>query len=68
MSMTMKLWLAAVVLLLVLMFTFQNTAAVPVRFLFWQFPMSLAPMIFLLLGAGVLVGWVAGTIAGRRRR
>jgi uncharacterized integral membrane protein len=68
MSMSTKLWVAAVVLLLVLIFVFQNTAAVPVRFLFWQFPMSLAPMIFLLLGAGVLIGWVAGSIARRSRR
>jgi len=68
MSITAKLWMAAGALLLALIFVVQNTGPVPIRFLFWQFPMSLALMIFLLLGAGILVGWVAGTLVSRRRR
>jgi len=44
---------------------FQNAQAVSVKFLFWQFSMSQALLLPLVLTAGFLIGYVA---AGIRRR
>jgi len=48
-------------LLTVVVFTLQNTEMISIRFLFWQFSLSLALMLFLVLGIGVLLGFLLGT-------
>jgi len=43
-------------LVLVVLFTLQNTETVPISFLFWEFRISRALMIFMVFVIGVLVG------------
>ena len=43
---------------LVVIFTLQNTEVVSINFLFWHFSMSRVLMIFMLLVAGILIGWL----------
>ncbi len=43
-------------LTLVVLFILQNTETVPISFLFWEFRISRALMIFMVFVIGVLVG------------
>lgn len=43
--------------LLTAVFIFQNTSVVEFRFLIWTIAMSRSLMFFLLLGAGIIIGW-----------
>lgn len=54
-------------LLLVALFTLQNTEIVTIAFLFWHFSLSRALLIFLVLVTGVVVGWVLHGIADRAK-
>jgi putative membrane protein len=54
-------------LLLVALFTLQNTEVVTITFLFWHFSLSRALLIFLFLVTGVVVGWVLHSIAERAK-
>jgi putative membrane protein len=56
-----KLSLAMALLLTVVIFTLQNTEMISIQFLFWQFSLSRALMLFLVLGIGVLLGFLLGT-------
>ncbi len=49
--------LAAAVLFLIVLF--QNLASVPLRVLFWTFPVSLLLVILVPFLAGAAVGWFA---------
>ncbi len=54
---------------LVVIFTLQNADMVTVRFLMWTVTISRAVMLFVVLGAGLIIGWMArGTSRGARRR
>ncbi|MCI0400534.1 MAG: LapA family protein [Gammaproteobacteria bacterium] len=55
-------------LFLVVLFMLQNTEVVPITFLFWQFPLSRALLIFTLLGVGIIIGWVLHGVARRDGR
>lgn len=59
-----KLSLAMALLLTVVIFTLQNTEMISIRFLFWQFSLSRALMLFLVLGVGILLGFLLGTYRG----
>lgn len=50
---------------LVLLVIFQNAGAVTIRFLVWEFSMSLALLLPLVLATGILIGWL---LAGWRSR
>ncbi|MBU4262804.1 MAG: LapA family protein [Proteobacteria bacterium] len=56
-----KLGLAMALLLGVIIFTLQNTEMISIRFLFWQFSLSRALMLFLVLGIGILLGFLLGS-------
>ncbi len=43
-------------LILVVLFTLQNTETVPISFLFWEFRISRVLMILMIFVVGVLVG------------
>lgn len=43
-------------LILVVLFTLQNTETVPISFLFWEFRISRVVMILMIFVIGVLVG------------
>ena len=51
-----------VLLLLVVIFTLQNTEIVSLQFLLWNFSLSRALMFFLILTIGILVGFFAATM------
>lgn len=53
---TVAVLVAAILFLIVL---FQNLASVPMRVLFWTFPVSLLLVILVPFLAGVAVGWLA---------
>ncbi len=59
-----KLSLVMVLLLAVIIFTLQNTEMISIRFLFWDFSLSRALMLFLVLAIGILLGFLLGTYRG----
>jgi uncharacterized integral membrane protein len=58
--MRMKMAGGMALLLLVVVFTLQNTEVIPIRFLFWDISLSRALMLFLVLAIGILIGFMAG--------
>lgn len=55
--------------ILILLFTIQNLGAVTVRMLFWEFSISQALLIFFVLAAGIVLGWlIAGWLHWQRTR
>ncbi len=60
--MSWKLWVVLVLLALLGIFVLQNTRVVEVRFLFWRVEMSRALMLLGVLGTGLVVGWLLGTV------
>jgi len=52
---------------LIVTFILQNTAIVNLHFLFWKVSMSRSLMIFLVLLAGMLVGWIAAGYLHKKR-
>jgi len=57
--MNLKLYTGLTLLILVVIFTIQNAEMVQINFLIWDFAISRALMIFLVLSIGILVGWFA---------
>jgi uncharacterized integral membrane protein len=66
--MRVKIAVAGVLLGLAMLFIVQNAAVVKVTFLFWSFQISLVLLLFLLLLAGLLVGWVLHSLANHLRK
>jgi len=62
MQMKLKVALGTILLLLVVIFTLQNSDMVTIKFLFWSFELSRALMIFLVLTAGILIGVFLGNL------
>lgn len=58
--MTGLLILAIVLAVLVAIFALQNSAVIMVTFLAWHWEASLALVLILVLGAGILIGYLAG--------
>ena len=56
MKRTIKVYAGLGLLILVVLFTLQNTETVPISFLFWEFRISRTLMIFMIFVIGVLVG------------
>ena len=56
MKKNIKMYAGLGLLILVVLFTLQNTETVPISFLFWEFRISRALMIILIFVIGVLVG------------
>ncbi len=59
--MKFKLSLSIALLLLVVIFTLQNTEIVTIKFLIWDMEISRALLIFLLLGIGIVIGSILGS-------
>ena len=69
--MKIKLWISLVLAFLAFIFITQNTEAVNVRFLAWSAEMSLVLLVFIMLGAGVIIGWLLNSYiryTGNRKR
>ncbi|OIP50774.1 MAG: hypothetical protein COX17_10935 [Deltaproteobacteria bacterium CG23_combo_of_CG06-09_8_20_14_all_60_8] len=58
--MRVKIATGMALLLLVVIFTLQNTELIVIQFLFWHFSLSRALMLFLVLAVGILIGFMAG--------
>ena len=56
-----KLISGIVLLLLLVIFTVQNVAVVTISFLFWEFTISRAIMIFFVLAIGIVIGLILAT-------
>lgn len=64
----LKLIAAGLLLLLGIIFAWQNSAIVPIRFMAWSMEMSQALVIFLSGAAGVIIGFFFGTAFRITRR
>ncbi len=64
-SVTIKKYAAIVLLVLAVIVIIQNAEATTVRFLLWDFAMSKALLLPLMLGIGFLTGWLVGGWRGR---
>lgn len=61
-----QFWLGIVVAGVVLLFTLQNIATVEVNFLIWSLSVPCAVLIFVLFGAGILVGLLLARVPLRQ--
>ena len=66
MEKNIKVYFGLGLLILVVLFTLQNTETVPISFLFWEFHISRALMIFMVFVVGVLVGIFSSGYLKRR--
>ncbi len=64
--MSWKMILGLVLLGFVAIFTIQNAEVVSIKFLIWEFSLSRVLMVPFLLGTGVIIGWLLGTLSRRR--
>jgi uncharacterized integral membrane protein len=55
--MKIKLAISIILALLSFLFITQNTETVRVAFLAWSVEMSLVLLVFIMLGAGIIIGW-----------
>lgn len=62
---TIKLFVALVLVGLLIIFAIQNVASVQIDFLFWSFPIRRVVLLFLVFGAGLILGSMF-TAFGRR--
>lgn len=66
--MRIKLIFTLVLACLAIIFVLQNAAIVEVRFLFWNFFMSLSLFVFVLIAIGVAIGWLFHSYFMHRRQ
>lgn len=65
--MNTKLFFLFALLLGIIVFTLQNTESVTVNFFFWNFTLSRALLLFLVLVVGIVLGYLLATFQGSRR-
>ena len=63
-----RLIIGVALVLVVVIFTLQNTEVVTINFLLWRFSMSRVLMIFILLLSGVLIGWLLHSLTPHGKR
>jgi len=56
--MNFKLISGLIIVCLILIFIIQNIAIVEIRLVFWTIEISLALLILILLGLGMVAGWL----------
>jgi uncharacterized integral membrane protein len=67
--MRVRLIVGLVLIAAALLFIFQNVGMIEIRFMVWSISMSRSLLLFVVLGAGVLIGWLwHGVSAWRSRR
>ncbi|MBD3392233.1 MAG: DUF1049 domain-containing protein [Chitinivibrionales bacterium] len=64
--MKVKFVLSFLLMLLVVIFTLQNTHVTQINFIFWHFSLSRALLIFIVLGIGIALGLLLGGISKKR--
>jgi len=65
--MNVKLIIGLILAGLAVVFIIQNVAIMKLRFLSWTLSMSGALLMFLILSAGILLGWLLHEIFSRRK-
>lgn len=65
--MNLKLILGLILTTLVIIFIIQNVTVVEIKFFFWAFALSRALLIFLVLLAGFVLGWLTQGHLKRKR-
>lgn len=56
--MNFKLGVSGVIACFVLIFIFQNTAIVEIKFLLWSLTMSRSLLILIFVAVGIIIGWL----------
>lgn len=56
--MKVKVAVSLILALLAFVFITQNTETVRVQFLVWSLEMSLVLLVFIMLGSGIIMGWL----------
>ena len=62
-----KFIVSAIIAVLILIFLFQNTEVVTIRFYFWQVAMSRIILISLFILLGFVLGFVVAKLTGKSR-
>ncbi len=60
--MSWKLWVVVALVALLGVFVLQNTTVVEVRLLFWKVEISRSILLLGVLGSGLTMGWVLGSV------
>jgi uncharacterized integral membrane protein len=66
--MNLKLISGLVIICLMLVLIIQNIAIVEIRLFFWTIEMSLVLLILILLGLGVVAGWLLNDYFTNRKK
>ncbi len=56
--MKIKLWVSLVLAFFAFIFITQNTETTNVSFFIWSVEMSLVMLVFIMLGSGMIIGWL----------
>ena len=64
--MNITAYLGLALLLLVVIFIVQNAVVVDIQFLLWKLSMSRSLMIFFVLAAGIIIGWITAGHFGKK--
>lgn len=68
MAMNIKIILLVMLGAAIALFLIQNVADVEIQFMFWSVSMRRSTLVLLVLGIGVIVGWVLHSIHARTNR
>jgi uncharacterized integral membrane protein len=60
--MSAKIWGVMILLILLVIFSLQNTQSTTVKFLFWEANTSGAFLILITFILGLAIGWLLGTL------
>ncbi len=60
--MSAKIWGVMILLILLVVFSLQNTQSTTVKFLFWEANTSGAFLILITFILGLAIGWLLGTL------
>jgi len=66
--MSYKLILALLLTGTALIFVIQNASVVEIKFLLWSFEISRALLYFILLSAGIIIGWLLNSFSRLRKK
>jgi len=66
-TMNAKLIASLILIGLIILFTFQNTQVVELRFLFWSLSMSSSLMVYVILAMGIAAGWMLCSLPRSRK-
>ena len=66
--MNYKLITGLILICLIVVFIIQNAAIVEIHIIFWTIAMSRVLLMFILLAAGIIVGWLLNSYSMHRKK